>query len=49
MRLTDEQIAETVERMRMPEKIKAALMRQAKEGVEGARFVIYAHWKRNQK
>jgi len=45
MRLTPEQIRETVAAMRMPEALKAALLERALGGEGDARFVVYAAWR----
>lgn len=42
MRLTDDEIRQTVARMRMPDNARAALLKQALSGDPGARFVVYA-------
>jgi len=47
MRLTDQQIRETVAAMKMSATCKAALLKQALEDKNpGARFVIFASWKK---
>ena len=46
MRLTDEQVRETLAALRMAEPLKAALVERAQAGDPGARFVVYAAWRR---
>jgi hypothetical protein len=48
MQLTDEQIRETVAALRMAEPLKAALVERAQAGDPGARFVVYAAWRKSK-
>lgn len=50
MRLTDEQITATVDRVygQLPPKIKATILRRALAGDQDVRFALHAHYQRQQ-
>ncbi len=48
MKLSDEQIKETIECLNAPQDVKDALVKQCLEGDQGARFYVYSKFiKRN--